>query len=85
MLTSDKNTNPFLESGDYDYVEKFQKIDTSLNKLIDELVDAQGPSDNIKDQIDALITDALQNRIIAGAGIIASYSTETGILTISLD
>lgn len=47
MEISDKNSNPFLANGDYTYISKLQKIDTSLNKLIDEIIAGQSGQANI--------------------------------------
>lgn len=85
MLLTDKNANPFLESGDYVYVPKFQKIDTSLNKVIDEVLAVQNQFNQatLLTALNAIVSDLLENRIIAGAGIVCSYNSSTGILTIS--
>jgi hypothetical protein len=55
METADKMVTNFLSTGDYEYIAKLQKIHTSLNKLIQEVIDAQqGETD-----IDTRLVDAI--------------------------
>lgn len=93
MDEDDINENPFEETGDITYVSKFQKIDTSLNKLITEVIalqesaeaDGLGPCTSLYDAIDRKLLTILRGRIEGdGINITTSYSEETGILTISL-
>ncbi len=93
MNTGDLNPNPFTATGDTTYVSKFQKIDTSLNKLIQEVVnlqnsaeeDGDGPCNTLTDAINRKLLTILKGRIVGdGIDIITFYDEETGVLTISL-
>lgn len=84
MIEADKNDDPFLDHGDINYVNKLQKIDTSMNKLIDEIIEAQGDYSTISLMINAYLQNIISERIIGdGETCSTSYSSETGLLTIS--
>lgn len=93
MDTGDKNATPFEDTGDVTYVTKMQKIDTSLNKLIDEIValqtsaeaDGLGACTTLYDAINRKLLTILKGRIVGdGINIATSYDEGTSILTISL-
>lgn len=89
MLSTDKNSNPFQNSGDTTYVSKLQKIDTSMNKMIDEVIDAQKDNENtdlgnLKAAIIARVQYALENLVI-GDGVVCTWNEELGKLVITLE
>jgi hypothetical protein len=59
MISGDKNPNAFLSVNDYEYIDKLQKIDTSLNKLIDEIISAQSGDINLATRLTAILSAAV--------------------------
>jgi hypothetical protein len=86
MITGDKNPNPFLNSGDYDYIAKLQIIDTAVNKIIDELIRAQFGASDLDDYLttnNISIADAIaavQNAAVLKTGLVSNLNINSQIL-----
>lgn len=78
MITGDKNPNAFLNSGDYDYIPKMQKIDSSLNKMIDEMIAAQFGEATLAAYLAANNT-SIANEILA---VLNSSVQKTGLTSV---
>lgn len=76
MQISDKNTNPFLSVGDFEYISKLQHIDTSLNKLIGEIIDAQAGDPNLLARLTVILNSA-----VLKSGLIQNLSAENFKIT----
>jgi len=77
METGDKSTNPFLTTGDFEYIQKLQfSIDGSLNKLIQEIIDAQNGAPDLHEFLEALEAAliVLINARVAKTGLTADLS-----------
>jgi len=69
MDTGDLNTNPFLNTDDYEYISKLQHIDTSLNKLITQTIAAQSGDPDLATRLTAILAAA-----VLKTGLVAELS-----------